>query len=72
MVSASGTMAEASAREILGKLDRLRAELVELAYTLDVRGHLEAADVAITTAARIGELCEGCSGRSPPALRRQL
>lgn len=44
--------------EIREKLDRLRTELVELAYTLDTRGQIGAADVAMTTAARIGELCE--------------
>lgn len=51
-------MIEPNATEILEKLDRLRAELVELAYTLDSRGQLAAADVAMTTSARIGELCE--------------
>lgn len=49
---------EANATEILEKLDQLRTELVELAYTLDTRGQLDAADVAMTTSARIGELCE--------------
>jgi hypothetical protein len=49
---------EANATEILEKLDQLRTELVELAYTLDTRGQPDAADVAITTSARIGELCE--------------
>jgi hypothetical protein len=44
--------------EILEKLDHLRTELVELAYTLETRGQIGAADVALTTAARIGELCE--------------
>lgn len=42
----------------MDKLAHLRVALVELAYTLDTRGRLDAADVAITTAARIGELCE--------------
>jgi hypothetical protein len=51
-------MMEANAAEIRKKLDRLRTELVELAYSLDTRGQFEAADVAITTSARIGELCE--------------
>jgi hypothetical protein len=52
------TMVETNAMEILKKLDQLRTELVELAYTLDTRGKRDAADVAITTSARIGELCE--------------
>ncbi len=51
-------MTEANATDILEKLDRLRTDLVELAYSLDTRGRLDAADVAITTSARIGELCE--------------
>jgi hypothetical protein len=51
-------MVEANTTEILDKLDRLRIELVELAYTLDTRGQRDAADVAMTTSARIGELCE--------------
>jgi hypothetical protein len=52
------TMEEANATDILNKLDHLRTELVELAYTLEIRGQMGAADVALTTAARIGELCE--------------
>lgn len=39
------------------KLDDLRLQLVELAVVLDRRGHFDAADVAMTTSARIGELC---------------
>ena len=51
-------MMEANATEILEKLDQLRTELVELAYTLDTRGQLAAADVAMMTSARISELRE--------------
>ena len=51
-------MVKANATEILEKLDRLRTELVDLAYTLDTRGQLDATDVAMMTSARIGELCE--------------
>lgn len=40
------------------QLDRLRAELVELAFQLDRRGRPEAADVAMTTSARLAELGE--------------
>lgn len=47
----------ANAMEIMEKLDRLRTELIELAYTLDIRGQLGAADVAMITSARLGELC---------------
>jgi hypothetical protein len=53
---------QAQATDLRQKLDRLRTELVELAYTLDTRGRAEAADVAMTTAARIGELCEELGG----------
>lgn len=42
----------------LGKLDQLRAELVDLAYSLEGDGRLDAADVAIATSARVGELRE--------------
>lgn len=39
------------------KLDRLRLDLVELAFAMDRQGNRDAADVAMTTSARIGELC---------------
>jgi len=40
------------------KLDGLRTELVELAFELDLRGSGEAADVAMATSVRVGELCD--------------
>jgi hypothetical protein len=40
------------------RLDALRTELADLAFTLESRGRLDAADVAITISARVGELCE--------------
>ena len=40
----------------LKKLDELRTELVDLAFTLERRGRHEAADVALTTSARVGEI----------------
>ena len=40
------------------KLEQLRTELADLAFTLECRGRLDAADVAIATSARIGELCD--------------
>lgn len=49
---------EAPSKTVGEKLDDLRTQLVELAFVLDQRGHLDAADVAMTTSARIGELCE--------------
>jgi len=45
----------------LKQLDELRTELVELAFTLERRGRLEAADVALTTSARVGEIHEELS-----------
>lgn len=50
-------LVEPNAADVLNKLDQLRTELVELAYALDTRGRLEAADVALTTSLRIGEMC---------------
>jgi len=49
---------------LLGRLAALRTELVDLAYTLDVRGAGTAADVAMTTSSRLAELCEEFS--APP------
>jgi hypothetical protein len=50
-------MQPAETRAILDKLNGLRTELVDLAFMLDGRGACEAADVAITTSARLAELC---------------
>ena len=41
---------------ILEKLDGLRTELVDLAFILECRGRLDAADVAMTTSARVAQL----------------
>lgn len=43
---------------MLGRLDDLRAELADLAFALERRGRLDAADVANAASARIGELRE--------------
>ena len=43
---------------IRDKLAELRTQLVELAFVLERRGQAEAADVAITTSARLNELCD--------------
>jgi hypothetical protein len=51
-------MSETDSRIIWGKLDGLRTELVEMAFVLDRRGRIEAADVAMTISGRVGELCE--------------
>ena len=48
----------ASATAIREKLDDLRTQLVDLAFTLERRGQMEAADVAIATSSRVGELCD--------------
>ena len=53
---------------LLGKLAALRTELVEQAFHLERQGRLDAADVAIATSVRLGELDEehaGAAGRSP-------
>ena len=39
------------------KLSALRSEFVDLAFTLERRGRIDAADVAISASARVGELC---------------
>jgi hypothetical protein len=49
---------------LLGRLAALRVELVDLAFDLDVRGSCAAADVAMTTSARLAEICEEFS--APP------
>jgi hypothetical protein len=51
-------MPAADTLTIQAKLDAFRTELVDLAFTLDRQGRPDAADVAMTTAARVGELCE--------------
>lgn len=48
----------AQSMSIRDKLEHLRTQLVDLAFTLERRGQVEAADVAIATSSRIAELCE--------------
>jgi hypothetical protein len=50
--------AETNTVAVIEKLDQLRNELVDLAFTLECRGQLDAADVAMTTSARVSELCD--------------
>jgi hypothetical protein len=58
---------------LLGKLCALRTELVDLAYVLDSRGRFDAADVAMTTSARVGELCaELASGEPADPARAEI
>jgi hypothetical protein len=47
--------------ELLAKLGALQRELETLGYALDSRGSREAADVALTTSARIEELRGECA-----------
>ncbi|HSH92896.1 MAG TPA: hypothetical protein VK968_01985 [Roseimicrobium sp.] len=51
-------MTSPDTRLLLGKLHKLHIDLVEQAFVLDRQGSLEAADVALMTSARVGELCE--------------
>jgi hypothetical protein len=60
-------MNPATTLALLGRLAALRTEMVDLAYDLDVRGARAAADVAMTTSARLAELCEEFSPRAPAA-----
>lgn len=48
------------------KLAGLRAEFVDLAFTLERRGRIDAADVAMTASARVGELCDELAGGEAP------
>ncbi|WP_438483055.1 hypothetical protein [Oleiharenicola lentus] len=45
----------------LHRLETIRGELVELAFTLDRRGDLSAADIAMMISAQLGELHSECS-----------
>lgn len=51
-------MACAETEKWLAKLSVFRTELADLAYSMDLRGRAEAADVALMASARIGEICE--------------
>ncbi|HXA80667.1 MAG TPA: hypothetical protein VNV14_05280 [Opitutaceae bacterium] len=64
-------MPKAKTNPLLKKLDQLRTELVELAFTLDSRGRFDASDVAMTTSARVGELCEELIQRPTPNIQRR-
>jgi len=50
-------MKTADTRQLLTELEALRIELEALGFSLDSQGSREAADVALTTSARVGELC---------------
>ena len=50
-----------------GQLDQLRVELVDLAFTLEGRGRLDAADLALAVAARLAELSGGSNLRPAPS-----
>jgi hypothetical protein len=58
------TAVQSDPAAILDALGRLRTELVEAAYALDLRGQQQAADVAMTTAARLAELREEYASRA--------
>ena len=58
-------MAARPSPALLGKLRGLQTELVELAFVLDRRGRLDAADVAMTLSSRVGELCEDLAPMEP-------
>ncbi len=49
--------------ELIEKLDRLQAELVELAYSLECKGRIDAADVAVMTSTRVAEMRAEISGQ---------
>lgn len=61
-------MTESDLQAVFARLAQLRLELVDLAFTLECRGRLDAADVAMTTSARVAELCEELTKAGPPPL----
>jgi hypothetical protein len=52
-------------RLVREKLEGLRTELVDLAFTLECRGRLDAADTAIMISARVREVCEELATAKP-------
>jgi len=63
-------MSTSDPRQVLSKLHGLRTELVELAFVLDRRGRVDAADVAMSIAGRVGELCEEIETGATGAVER--
>lgn len=51
-------MTGADTQQWLAKLSVFRAELAEIAFSMDRRGRAEAADVALMASARIAEICD--------------
>lgn len=49
--------------DILERLHELRIDLVDLAFSLECRGQMEAADVAIATSVRLAALCDESTER---------
>jgi len=45
-----------SPRFVLQQLDQLKVELIDLAFDLERRGQVDAADVAVAVSGRVGEL----------------
>jgi hypothetical protein len=54
-------MPDAKPHPVMRELDKLRTELVDLAFMLERRGRVDAADLAMSISARLGELCAGLS-----------
>ena len=52
--------------DTLAKLEQLRTELAELAFALESRGRVDAADVANSVSARLAELCDELDEASWP------
>jgi len=51
-----------SSRQLIRRIARLRTELVDLAYALDIKGRHDAADVTLTVSARLAETCTAAVG----------
>jgi hypothetical protein len=65
-------MSSSDPQLIFDRLETLRIELIDLAFTLDCGGNPSAADVAMTTAARLAELCAERSQHSMPTAASAL
>jgi hypothetical protein len=56
---------------LLEKLALLRTEFVDLAFRLERRGRLDAADLALAASARVGELCDEFDLSRPASRSRE-
>lgn len=58
---------DARTRLLRKRLDELRTELADLAFELERRGRLDAADLATSVSGRVGEVCAEITNPTPIA-----